>query len=133
LFAATFTKSFAQLAEQDAIFGDLQNVFDLSLVAALIRHDRLDEKAGWDHGVFAADGAYRPAQYEPPQTVMSVVNHRVYPGGNVVVQVAGGVRGDLMSLVTDPKVSKEATRLKSIRSRGQAPQLPEGRWWWDAK
>ncbi|MEX2286527.1 MAG: DUF1598 domain-containing protein [Planctomycetaceae bacterium] len=133
LFAQNFTKSFAQLAAHDPIFGDLQNIFDLALVAALIRQDRLDEKTGWDRGVFAADGAYRPVEYDPPQSVMSVVNHRVYAGGNVVVQVAGGVRGDLMSVLTDGKLYKEAARLASVRDRGQAPKLSEGRWWWDAK
>jgi hypothetical protein len=133
LFAQNFTKAFAQLAAHDPIFGDLQNVFDLALVAALIRQDKLDEKTGWDRGVFAADGAYRTEELEPPKSVMSVVNHRVYPGGNVVVQVAGGVRGDLMTVVTDSKLYKETARLASIRSRGQANNLPEGRWWWDAK
>ena len=110
----------------------MQNIFDLALVAALIRHERLDDRVGWDPGVFAANGAYRPAQYAPAKTVMSVVNHRVYNGKDIVVQVAGGVRADLMAVVTNQNVVREAPPLEDLAGRGRAPQLPEGRWWWDA-
>ena len=132
LFAANFTQHYAELAQRDTVFADMQNIFDLSLVAALIRNERLDERTGWDPGMFAADGAYRPVRYEPPKTVMSVANHRVYNGRDVVVQVAGGVRADLMSVVKDRNVLREAKRLENVVGHGKAPQLPAGRWWWDA-
>jgi len=132
LFAANFTQHYAELAQRDTVFADMQNIFDLSLVAALIRNERLDERTGWDPGVFAAGGAYRPVRYEPPKTVMSVANHRVYNGRDVVVQVAGGVRADLMSVVEDRNVFREAKRLENVAGHGKAPQLPAGRWWWDA-
>ena len=62
------------------------------LVAALIQHEGLEARAGWDRGVFAVNGAFRPASYHAPREVDTVVNHRVYNGRDVVVQVAGGVR-----------------------------------------
>jgi len=132
LFAENFTKHYADLAARDLVFADLQNIFDLSLVAALIEHEGLADRAEWDLGAFARGGEYRPAAFAPAQTVMSVVNHRVYNGKDVVVQVAGGVRGDLVSLVKDPGIVREAARLANFVERGKAPQLPEGRWWWDA-
>jgi len=133
LFAEQFTKNFEQLAERDPVFADLHNVFDLALVAALIRHNRLDERVDWDHGAFASDGAYRPTQYDPAESVMSVVNHRVYNGRDVVVQVAGGVRADLMAVVKDGDTYRKSERLQGELDRGKAPELPTGRWWWDAK
>jgi hypothetical protein len=132
LFAQRFTEKYPQLAQNDLIFADLQNVFDLALVAALIRHERLDQRAGWQPGIFAADGRYRPATFAPARTATSVANHRTYRGRDIVVQVAGGVRGDLLSVVQDDAVYREADRLKTVTDKGRPPQLPEGRWWWDA-
>jgi len=130
-FASKFTEHYAALANKDVVFADLQNVFDLALVAALVRHERLDERTGWDLGVFASDGTYQPKKYDPASTMMSVINHRVYGGKNVVAQVAGGVRGDLMSVVKDGDVYKESEQLEGMAEVGRAPKLPEGRWWWD--
>ena len=117
---------------RDPVFADLQNVFDLALVAALIRRERADQRLGWDQGVFAAEGDFRTALYEPADELMSVVNHRKYRGKEVVVQVAGGVRGDLMQVVKDDKLFRESPRLASVAKRSKAPKLPQGRWWWDA-
>jgi hypothetical protein len=48
------------------------------------------------------------------------------------VQVAGGVRGDLLAVVQDEKLAKESTKLTDVAPKAAAPQLPAGRWWWDA-
>jgi hypothetical protein len=132
LFAQRFTEKYPQLAQGDLIFADLQNVFDLALVAALIRHERLDQRTGWQPGVFAADGQYRTTAFAPAKTATSVANHRTYRGRDIVVQVAGGVRGDLLSVVQDDQVYRETDRLRNVTAKGRPPQLPEGRWWWDA-
>jgi len=127
-FAQNFTDHYQELARRDPVFADLQNIFDLSLVAALLHQQQIEFSAG----AFDADGAYETAEFAPPSTVMSVVNHRVYNGKDIVVQAAGGVRADLMSVVTDSEVVQEVARLANVSSKGRAPQLPEGRWWWDA-
>lgn len=129
LFAQNFTKHYLALARRDPVFADLQNVFDLSLVAALIQQERLDRRADWDRGAFAIGKRYAPATYDAPQTVMSVANHRLYNGKDIVIQVAGGVRGDLLAVVRDRAVLRPGIRLGAA-----APQpVAEGRWWWDAK
>jgi hypothetical protein len=131
-FADQFTAGYARLAEREPVFADLQNVFDLALVAALIRHEGLwSYPAGY--GVFAADGRYAPARYVPPTTVESAVNHKVYNGRDVSVQVAGGVQADLASVLKDQQVYRVAERLGSLAEHTQVPTLPDGRWWWDAK
>ena len=132
LFAQNFTEKFAALAEHDLVFADMQNIFDLALVAALLRHENLPERARWNYGVFAPRGAYEPAKYDAPKTVMTVANHRVYNGKDVIVQVAGGVRADLASVLKDDGVYRQADRLASLAGQ-DAPELPEGRWWWDAQ
>ena len=132
MFAQNFTNHYEELALRDPIFADLQNIFDEALLAALLRHEGIADRIGWDLGVFAPGAAYRPAEFEPPREVDSVVNHRVYRGRDIVVQVAGGVRANMMALVMDKSMAKKSERLHQFASKGRAPQLPEGRWWWDA-
>jgi Protein of unknown function (DUF1598) len=132
LFAQNFTANYDKLCQRDPVFADMQNIFDLALVSALIQHENLDEKAGWNLGVFTPRGEYAPARYAVPKEVDSVVNHRVYNGRDIVIQVAGGVRGDVMSVVKDAKLNHESPRLSAVAQSAKAPELPAGRWWWDA-
>lgn len=133
LFAANFTKNYQELAAKDPVFADLQGIFDLALVAAIVQQNQLDVRAQWDRGVFAADGEYAATTYAVPRQTDSVVNHKVYNGQDVVLQVAGGVRADLASVAKDPAVNQESPRVGSVAQTSRAPELPEGRWWWDAR
>jgi len=131
LFAANFTKNYAELAQRDPVFADLQNVFDLGMAAALCQTEGLAQRAGWDLGVFAPGGAYRVAVVPAMKTVHSVVNHRVYNGKEVVVQVAGGVRGDLFSVAANRGLRQMNVATSAVSAKAKAPALPTGRWWWD--
>ena len=134
LFAQNFTKHYAELAQRDPIFADVQNIFDLGMVAALCRQEHLHERAKWELGVFAPGGDYRVAEVLAPRTVDSVINHRVYGGRDIVVQVAGGVRADVLTAARDSSLAHEDATLGEVsrRSSQPRPQLPAGRWWWDA-
>ncbi len=131
-FAQNFTANYDKLAMRDPVFADMQNIFDLALVSAIIQNEKLNAKSGWDLGVFTPRGEYATAHYAVPKEIDSVVNHRVYNGRDIVVQVAGGVRGDVMSVAKDPKLNHESPRLGSLAKTAKAPELPVGRWWWDA-
>ena len=130
-FAANFTKHYQELAQQDLVYADLQNNFDLALVAALMRNEHLANRAGWEMTAFAANGVYRPAEFEAAHTVDTVVNHRVYNGKDVVVQVAGGVRVDTNSVVKNQQNLKVSPEVGAVSAQSKAPALPVGRWWWD--
>ncbi|HVW00580.1 MAG TPA: DUF1598 domain-containing protein [Planctomycetaceae bacterium] len=131
-FAKNFTANYAELAKRDLVFADLQNIFDLGLVAALCYREHLPQRAGWDMGMFAPTGDYRVAVVEAPKVVNSVINHRVYRGKDIVVQVAGGVRADMLGLVKDKELTRENPALSQVPQKAKPVQLPEGRWWWDA-
>ncbi|MGE5192187.1 MAG: DUF1598 domain-containing protein [Deltaproteobacteria bacterium] len=132
-FAENFTRHYDELAQRDPVFADLRNLFDMALVAALCRQEKLHDKASWDLGVFAPGGMYHPAVVNSPTVVESVMNHKVYGGKDIVVQVAGGVQADVVALARDKSIAKEDAGLDKVGSRGKNPALPEGRWWWDAK
>src|SRR5262249_39676628 len=116
-FAENFTRHYAELAERDPVFADLRNIFDLALVAALCRRERLHERADWELGVFAAGGSYRPAEAVAPKVIESVINHRVYGGKDIVVQVAGGVQADLASVARDDGLAQESDDLSGLSRR----------------
>ena len=130
-FARNFTEHYTELSRKDRVFADLQNIFDLALVAALVNRQGLAELAGWDMGVFANHGEFHPAVHPVPRTVDSVVNHRVYNGHDVVVQVAGGVRADLGSLLANRDTIQANPRLNGIAPAARPANLASDRWWWD--
>ena len=130
-FAKLFTEHLPALAAQDVVFADLQNVFDLGLATALIHAMSLEEKAGWQSEVLAVNGAYAPDKVEVPNELMTAANSRVYRTGEIVVQVAGGVKVDLRGVVKNPEnfdvkpeVAQDAAKANPIGQNGQ--------WWWDA-
>jgi hypothetical protein len=47
--------------------------------------------------------------------------------------VAGGVRGDVVSVLKDAQVNQESPRLAGVSESAKAQDLPAGRWWWDAR
>ena len=130
-FAAEFTSKFDDLALQDPVFAELQNVFDLSLAAALISAENLDERAGWRAEFFSNEALFPTRTGAEIAVVDTAVNHRVFRGGEVVVQVAGGIRGDVNRVLADAEVYKAGVRLDTKFDEGELDR-PDGRWWWDA-
>ena len=134
VFAQTFTTKYEELAKQDIVFADLKNVFDLSLVAAILQHEGVARNVGWDLGVFSNEGSYITTRHDAPREVDSVVNHRVFRGRDIVVQVAGGVRADLGSVIADVSVYRAGVRLDGTADKVRTDEeLPANRWWWDAR
>ena len=60
-FAESFTKHFDKLSARYPIYAELRNVFDLSLVAAIIHSHDLPGQVGWHLTHFGPDGDYRPS------------------------------------------------------------------------
>lgn len=131
-FADLFTRFLPELAAQDVVFADLENVFDLSMVAALVNAHGLANQVGWTPDAFVDGDTYPTRQLDVPAELMTAAQHRVYPGGSIVIQVAGGVRVDLDEYVNgrskvgiDPELDTQSTKATPKGQQG-------GRWWWDA-
>ncbi len=73
-FAKRFTQNVPGLASAMPIFADLQNLADLSLLASLIREDRLDRKAGWDFGWVMDVKGYPVGSVPVARTADTLVN-----------------------------------------------------------
>ena len=124
-FAANFTKHVAELAAAQPLIAELQNVADESLLANLIRHDRLAQKIDWDDGWAIDEAGFHVATIPVPRTAQTLVG---FTNGSLV---AGGVHLMLGAAVdearqVDQKRAIDAARqplLAGLRPRADAGPL----------
>jgi hypothetical protein len=136
-FADGFTAQFEALARKYPIYGELRNLADLALAAAILRSEGLASQAGWHLTCFGPEGDY-PIDLGPaPKEVQTVVNHRVIgrPGGRQVTVIAGasgGVRVDPLPLASHGAVGVDREgRLAGRRTDSAPAAMPRDAWWWD--
>ncbi|MEI7702807.1 MAG: DUF1598 domain-containing protein, partial [Planctomycetia bacterium] len=70
-FARLFTENLPELAEKDAVFADLQNIFDLALATAIVNSLDLQRQAGWKPEVFAAGSQFETQTVDVPKELMT--------------------------------------------------------------
>jgi len=85
VWAKSFTAKMPQLANNVPLFADLEDIADLSMLATLIRHDKLNEHAGWDMAWIMDESGYPVSKVHVAQTAETLVN---YTNGSLC---AGGV------------------------------------------
>jgi hypothetical protein len=129
-FAQSFTQHFGALAAKYPVYADLQNLFDLALVGALVKSEDLTNKLGWHMTCF---GKSYPVSYNPaPKTVETVINHRVINQKHVVAGVSGGVSVNPWKYVSPGSVQVDKYgKLKAEHSSSVPKELPRDAWWWD--
>jgi hypothetical protein len=131
-FASRFTQHFAKLAQKYPVYADLQNVFDLALVASLMREEQLAERVNWHLTCFN-----RPKQYvvplgRTPQSVQSVVGSRSVGTRKFVVGVSGGVHVAPARFVKTSALKIDTYgKLDAAQAGSAPPELPLAAWWWD--
>ena len=131
-FAHNFTKDFAALAAKYPLYADLRNIFDLALVAELLRTEGLPEQVGWYPTSFYDNSELPTAVENVPQAVDTVINHRIVQRTNIIAAVSGGVHVDPRTVVKRDKIQSETRgQLNSERERVGAhgcstPQLVVG-------
>jgi hypothetical protein len=132
-FAQSFTKEFAALADKYPVYGELERVFELSLVLSLIEREGLTEKAAWTPSLLLDASRLRLPKIDTPKTVETVVNHRVVGGRHIIAGISGGVRLDTgKSLAVSKAQPASAGELQSAKQAGADRNGPEtAAWWWD--
>ncbi|HEY2415754.1 MAG TPA: DUF1598 domain-containing protein [Pirellulaceae bacterium] len=131
-FAQSFTQHFDELSVKYPIYAELRNVFDLSLVAAVIHSHDLPGQVGWHLTHFGADGDYRPVLANAPTEVESVLNRRIIGGKHVVTIVSGGVRAEPRGLTQREAIKTDDSGAIPGQRQASTPQnLPRNAWWWD--
>jgi hypothetical protein len=131
-FATSFTRHFDALAAKYPIYAELRNVFDLAVVAALLKHERVLDRTEWQASHFLNPDQYRIAVETPATQVMSIANYRVINDRTLVAGVSGGVEVNATvklnsdRLQTDRYGDLEAGRAQSVKANA-----PSDLWWWD--
>lgn len=131
-FAKLFTARFPELAARSPLFAELQNLFDLAIAAALIRHEHLAEKIGWDQPLFSQPDTALVPHYTEPRHVPSMTTFR-RAGRGVVLGLVGGVTIEPRQVLHKVNVGGElAPRLDGIRRASFDAAPPDDQtWWWD--
>lgn len=127
-FARDFTARFEELCQEHPVYGELRNLFDLALVAALIRQEGLLPMVGWD-AAFLLDSERLPLpRHRVAREVDTLATHRLLPDREILAAVSGGVWADAAE-----EIDTEADSSSQDVTRPAPPQLSDGAWWWDVE
>jgi hypothetical protein len=131
-FAKNFTDQFRALADRDVNFADLAGIFDLAVVAGLLRGHEIPKAIGWEMSTLLDPDEYIVSLNPAPRTVETVINHRVYRGRHIMAAISGGVHVNPWKVVSEDRLQADtAGSLKQLRSGSQSPREKDVRWWWD--
>jgi len=131
-FAQSFTQNFKDLAVKYPVYAELQNIFDLALITALVRHEDLGERVDWSASHFRDTDKFHLRRSVAPTEVESVINHRVLRGKQIIAGVSGGVTVDARPLVKTSAIKPDDYGLMKAAHQDAVPERldPYG-WWWD--
>lgn len=136
-FAHSFTKHFPELAAKYPIYAELKNIFDLALVAALLKAEDLPNQVDWHMTHFSPSKQENAVPFEvelgvAPSQVETVINHRLINGKQIVAGVSGGVTVEPRKLISASSVRTGTFSSMKYHHDGSAPKnLPRNAWWWD--
>jgi hypothetical protein len=127
-FAQSFTAHYEDLARINPIYADLQNAFDIIILAALIQQDNLITRVAPDLSFFleTSDG-YEPERFPTPKNVESVVNAKWL--GSKLATPVGGVVVEPPSIISS-QTDKPLADSKLQDQRQAARDTTTGRRWW---
>ncbi|MDA7978301.1 MAG: DUF1598 domain-containing protein [Pirellulales bacterium] len=131
-FAENFTKHFEAMAQKYPVYAELQNIFDLAIVAALINTQDLPGQVGWHMTTFADDAKFPVSLGYEPKMVQTVMNHKIVNRTQVLAVASGGVTFRPGEVVKASAIEQDSSgRLSSIQDRTEPNNLDRGQWWWD--
>jgi hypothetical protein len=132
-FADRFTKHFPALAQKYPIYAELQNLFDLALVAAVLKTDGAADRCGWEARGLRDPNVVAVERRIVPATVDSVVNSIEISPTIIMAAAAGGVSVDVRELArADSMQVDDRGGLAKMHSSAASPEQMRPRaWWWD--
>ena len=142
-YARDFTKNFEKIANKYPVYRQLKNVFDLAIVSAIIRNQKLDQRAGWNLTYFGESDSYSAFNYRPrlsdaPNQVDSVMNHRIINERkksstvkHTLIGVSGGITFDSMKVVLGNNMKTDSSGELDDVVKDAQPSEEDIKWWWD--
>lgn len=136
-FAGSFSRQFDKICKQYPLYGELRNVFDISLTLALIEKQSLLDRSGWQPGLLLDAAALQLPKVAVASEVDTIANYEVLDKKVIVAGVSGGVWIDskkhLASASNIQKAKSVADDLASVRPKQITPTGDDQPivWWWD--
>jgi hypothetical protein len=132
-FSKQFTSRFPELAAAVPAFAELQNVFDLAVLAALLKKDRLADRIEWKKELFLDAERAPTGTRQVPRQTQSIGNQKMLHGKICVAQVGGGITIDPWQVLLDGefKPADSDVQQKGRDSRRNPDASQDHPWWWD--
>ena len=151
-FAEDFSKHIEVLSEKHPIFASLKNVFDLALVANIVKKHDVENRARWAQRFSAVSDdsslnslqrtRYVSVSHQHDEEVDSIMNFETFnfkTGGKrfrrTMVGVSGGVEFDFNRLLRNLQITEQSQSLFPQVLRGGVSRQPLEKqaiqWWWD--
>jgi len=123
-WAETMTREYDALSKQDAVFGQLRNVMDISVVAALIHGENLLQRANCDIPILTGKKQdLALPSWNPPKSVDTQCSF-VKRGREYLITASGGVEINPWRYASKSQVSPHVAQVRS-ETTGHGD-----RWWW---
>ncbi|QDV43534.1 hypothetical protein Enr13x_33910 [Stieleria neptunia] len=121
-WATSMTERFEQLAKEMPVFGDLQNLMDLTVASTLIVQEQLENRAGLELVVFRDQEMLEMPMLDAPQTIAPECSF-IKGRSGWVVTASGGVSINAFQIVHDQQVDTSLTN--------QIASSRTSTWWWN--
>jgi hypothetical protein len=124
-WADSMTERFGELAKRLPIFGQLQNVMDLAIVAALIEREGLSSRAGCDLSLLQSEQELPTVKLPAPQQVPTQASY-VSRRKDYVISASGGVQVNQWA-----EVERCERTTTPMAAREQSERPTSAAWWWN--
>jgi hypothetical protein len=126
-WAEGMTKNYDALAKAEPVFAELQNIMDLSVVAALIEKHGMLKKVGLAAPYLTTDEKLQTPSLHVPKTVPTQCSFASLTRSTLVT-ASGGVQLDSWGVLDSVEMD---TKVADVRST--VIQAGSDRWWWNAE
>lgn len=124
-WADGMTKHFEELCDKHSVFGEMRNIMDLSVVAALLLKEDLPSKAGLDLSLLMNESALSfEADFPAPKKV-STEAAVVKKGRKYIVSAQGGVEINSWEVASKTEMNGDLVPIREKAAHVGA------RWWWN--
>jgi hypothetical protein len=126
-WADTMTSKFEELSDKLAIFRELRNCMDLSVVASLIEKENMADKADCRLTLLMDAKQLPIAEYNVPKQVDSKASF-VKRSRDTLISASGGVQFQPWSIIQSPK---EDASTSAARGEAVVAAKKSTAWWWN--
>lgn len=123
-WADKMTDLYGELSKKDAVFGELRNVMDLCVIAALIEKEDLLAKANLQLPmILKSDSELRHEVWNAPKSVATQASF-LKVGREYIITASGGVEVTSWEVASKTEVSADVQKLR------EEHKSPAGKNWW---